>query len=100
MSAVTGKRMAETMAGFGGLGVLPQDMEPRHRRADRQAHPAADARYDTRSPSRRVRRCATSKVSSASARTTWWSSTTSRRPIGIVTHADLRDRTSTRRVGA
>ncbi|TNF25875.1 MAG: GuaB1 family IMP dehydrogenase-related protein [Deltaproteobacteria bacterium] len=27
MNAVTGKRMAETMARFGGLGVLPQDME-------------------------------------------------------------------------
>lgn len=26
MNAVTGKRMAETMARFGGLGVLPQDM--------------------------------------------------------------------------
>jgi len=28
MNAVTGKRMAETMARYGGLGVLPQDMEP------------------------------------------------------------------------
>lgn len=27
MNAVTGKRMAETMARLGGLGVLPQDME-------------------------------------------------------------------------
>ena len=27
MNAVTGKRMAETMARFGGLGVLPQDMD-------------------------------------------------------------------------
>ena len=27
MNAVTGKRMAETMARFGGLGILPQDME-------------------------------------------------------------------------
>ncbi|MCA9613880.1 MAG: IMP dehydrogenase, partial [Myxococcales bacterium] len=26
MNAVTGKRMAETMARLGGLGVLPQDM--------------------------------------------------------------------------
>lgn len=29
MNAVTGKRMAETMARFGGLGVLPQDMDVR-----------------------------------------------------------------------
>lgn len=27
MNAVTGKRMAETLARFGGLGVLPQDMQ-------------------------------------------------------------------------
>lgn len=27
MNAVTGKRMAETMARYGGLGVLPQDMD-------------------------------------------------------------------------
>ena len=27
MNAVTGKRMAETMARVGGLGVLPQDMD-------------------------------------------------------------------------
>lgn len=27
MNAVTGKRMAETLARYGGLGVLPQDME-------------------------------------------------------------------------
>lgn len=29
MNAVTGKRMAETMARYGGLGVLPQDMDLR-----------------------------------------------------------------------
>src|SRR5215210_6300037 len=47
MNAVTGKRMAETMARFGGLGVLPQDMDletveriVRHIRS-------ADPRYDT-----------------------------------------------------
>ncbi|HAA58710.1 MAG TPA: GuaB1 family IMP dehydrogenase-related protein, partial [Myxococcales bacterium] len=27
MNGVTGKRMAETMARYGGFGVLPQDME-------------------------------------------------------------------------
>src|ERR1043165_4706449 len=47
MNAVTGKRMAETMARFGGLGGLPQDMEldtvdriVRHIKA-------ADPRHDT-----------------------------------------------------
>src|SRR2546430_13850400 len=47
MNAVTGKRMAETMARFGGLGALPQDMElrtvQRIVRHIQQAHP----RYDT-----------------------------------------------------
>ena len=47
MNAVTGKRMAETMARFGGLGVLPQDMA-----LDTMARivshiKAADPRYDT-----------------------------------------------------
>src|SRR4029079_7417533 len=47
MSAVTGKRMAETMARFGGLGVLPQDMELETvERIVKHIH-AADARYDT-----------------------------------------------------
>jgi IMP dehydrogenase len=47
MNAVTGKRMAETMARFGGLGVLPQDMA--FETMDRiVAHiKAADPRYDT-----------------------------------------------------
>jgi IMP dehydrogenase len=47
MNAVTGKRMGETMARLGGLGVLPQDMElrtvERIVRHIKQAHP----RYDT-----------------------------------------------------
>ncbi|MCX5747186.1 MAG: IMP dehydrogenase, partial [Proteobacteria bacterium] len=47
MNAVTGKRMAETMARFGGLGVLPQDMErDTVARIVKHIH-AADARYDT-----------------------------------------------------
>ena len=47
MNAVTGKRMAETMARFGGLGVLPQDMALDT--AERIIAPikAADPRYDT-----------------------------------------------------
>lgn len=47
MNAVTGKRMAETMARFGGLGVLPQDMAI-DTTARIVAHiKAADPRYDT-----------------------------------------------------
>jgi IMP dehydrogenase len=47
MNAVTGKRMAETMARFGGLGVLPQDMAL-ETTARIIAHiKAADPRYDT-----------------------------------------------------
>lgn len=47
MNAVTGKRMAETMARFGGLGVLPQDMAE-GTAARIIAHiRAADPRYDT-----------------------------------------------------
>jgi GMP reductase len=46
MNAVTGKRMAETMARLGGLGVLPQDMEPptvqRIVRHLKDAHPRHD----------------------------------------------------------
>src|SRR3954464_4183809 len=47
MNAVTGKRMAETMARCGGLGVLPQDMDlrtvERIVKHLKQAHP----RWDT-----------------------------------------------------
>src|SRR5471030_1887287 len=47
MNAVTGKRMAETMARFGGLGVLPQDMAlDTVARIVKHIH-AADPRYDT-----------------------------------------------------
>src|SRR5512141_1277434 len=47
MNAVTGKRMAETMARFGGLGVLPQDMElDTVERIVKHIH-GSDARYDT-----------------------------------------------------
>lgn len=47
MNGVTGKRMAETMARFGGLGVLPQDMDART--VDRIVRhiKGVDARYDT-----------------------------------------------------
>src|SRR5262245_13929862 len=47
MSAVTGKRMAETMARFGGLGVLPQDMSLDTVERIVKHIRAADPRYDT-----------------------------------------------------
>ena len=93
MNAVTGKRMAETMARFGGLGVLPQDMDfetvdriVRHIRE-------ADPRYDTplavgpRATLRDVlgiiRKRSHDLVVVID---------DERRPLDIVTHADLRDR--------
>ena len=93
MNAVTGKRMAETMARFGGLGVLPQDMDldtvgrlVGHIRG-------ADPLYDTplavnpRATLRDVlgiiRKRSHDLVVVVD---------DERRPIGIVTHADLRDR--------
>jgi IMP dehydrogenase len=47
MNAVTGKRMAETMARFGGLGVLPQDMALETAERIIAHIKAADPRYDT-----------------------------------------------------
>src|SRR5436190_9851729 len=58
MNAVTGKRMAETMARFGGLGVLPQDMELDTVERIVSDIKRADTRYDTPlyvSPSATVR---------------------------------------------
>lgn len=47
MNAVTGKRMAETMARFGGLGVLPQDMDLRTVERIVRHIKAANPRIDT-----------------------------------------------------
>ena len=47
MNAVTGKRMAETMARFGGLGVLPQDMALETVARIVKHIRDADIRYDT-----------------------------------------------------
>jgi IMP dehydrogenase len=47
MNAVTGKRMAETMARYGGLGVLPQDMALETVERIVQAHQDGRPRYDT-----------------------------------------------------
>ncbi|MBI4955716.1 MAG: GuaB1 family IMP dehydrogenase-related protein [Myxococcales bacterium] len=47
MNAVTGKRMAETMARLGGLGVLPQDMELRTVERIVRHVKSAPTRHDT-----------------------------------------------------
>jgi len=93
MNAVTGKRMAETMARFGGLGVLPQDMDLETvARIVKHIH-GADPRYDTAlavTPKTTlldvlgiIRKRAHDLVVVVD---------DERRPVGIVTHADLRDR--------
>lgn len=93
MNAVTGKRMAETMARFGGLGVLPQDMDLETvARLVKHIH-EADPRYDTplavtpRATLRDVlgiiRKRSHDLVIVVDEE---------RRPLGVVTHAALRDR--------
>lgn len=93
MNAVTGKRMAETMARYGGLGILPQDMalETVERIVD-HIH-SADVRFDTaltvtkaatiREVQGIIRKRAHDMVVIVDAHN---------RPIGIVTATDLRDR--------
>ena len=93
MNAVTGKRMAETMARFGGLGVLPQDMD-----LDTVARivghiQRADPRYDTPlavSPRATLRDVL--GIIRKRSHDLVVVVDDERRPLGIVTHADLRDR--------
>jgi len=101
MNAVTGKRMAETMARLGGLGVLPQDMELETAARIIGHIRSADPRYDTplsvspRATMRDVlgiiRKRAHDMVIVVDGE---------RRPIGIVTHADLRNRDQYTAVGS
>lgn len=101
MNAVTGKRMAETMARLGGLGVLPQDMDLETSARIIKHIKAADPRYDTplsvspRATLRDVlgiiRKRAHDMVTVVD---------DERRPLGIVTHADLRDRDQYSPVGS
>jgi IMP dehydrogenase len=93
MNAVTGKRMAETMARFGGLGVLPQDMDPET--VDRIVRHIRDAdpRYDT--PLAVAPRATLRDVLGIIRKRSHDMVVVvddERRPLGIVTHADLRDR--------
>jgi len=93
MNAVTGKRMAETMARFGGLGVLPQDMDfDTVARIVKHIH-SADPRYDTPlevSP-RATLRDVTGIIRKRSHDLVVVVDE-ERRPLGIVTHSGLRDR--------
>ena len=93
MNAVTGKRMAETMARFGGLGVLPQDMElDTVERIVKHIH-AADSRFDTPlavSPRATLRDV--QGIIRKRSHDLVVVIDDDHRPIGIVTQADLRDR--------
>ena len=93
MNAVTGKRMAETMARFGGLGVLPQDMDL-DTVARIVAHiQSADPRYDTPlavSPRATLRDVL--GIIRKRSHDLVVVVDEERRPLGIVTQADLRDR--------
>jgi IMP dehydrogenase len=93
MNAVTGKRMAETMARFGGLGVLPQDMAlDTVDRIVRHIH-AADPRYDTAlevSPKETLRDVL--GIIRKRSHDMVIVVDDERRPLGVVTHSLLRDR--------
>jgi IMP dehydrogenase len=93
MNAVTGKRLAETMARFGGLGVLPQDMDratvERLVAHIKGAHPRFDTPL-TVSPRATLRDVAglIRKRSHAMVLVV----DDERRLLGVVTPADLRER--------
>jgi IMP dehydrogenase len=93
MNAVTGKRMAETMARYGGMGVLPQDMSLAVVERIVAHCKQADPRFDTplsvipqatlRDVLGIIRKRAHGKVIVVDE---------DARPIGVVAQADLRDR--------
>ncbi|HVI92920.1 MAG TPA: CBS domain-containing protein, partial [Anaeromyxobacter sp.] len=93
MNAVTGKRMAETMARLGGLGVLPQDMDLDTAARIIRHIKAADPRYDTPlSVSPRATLRDVQGIIRKRAHDMVVVVDEERRPLGIITHADLRDR--------
>lgn len=101
MNAVTGRRMAETMARFGGLGVLPQDMDVETAAAIIQTVQAADPRYDTAlSVSPRATLRDVLGIIRKRSHDLVVVVDDERRPVGIVTHADLRDRDQYSPVGS
>jgi IMP dehydrogenase len=93
MNAVTGKRMAETMARFGGLGVLPQDMDLETVARIVKHIKAADPRYDT--PLAVTPRATLRDVTGIIRKRSHDLVVVvdeDNRPLGVVTHAALRDR--------
>ena len=101
MNAVTGKRMAETMARLGGLGVLPQDMDLETAARIIKHIKAADPRYDTPlSVSPRATLRDVLGIIRKRAHDMVVVVDDERRPLGIVTHADLRDRDQYSPVGS
>lgn len=93
MNAVTGKRLAETMARYGGLGVLPQDMSPQTVERIVEHIKAAPVHFDTplvvtpeatlRDVQGIIRKRAHGMVVVVDS---------DHRPLGVVAHSDLRDR--------
>jgi IMP dehydrogenase len=101
MNAVTGKRMAETMARLGGLGILPQDMDLETAARIVRHIKAADPRYDTPlSVSRRATLRDVLGIIRKRAHDMVVVVDDEQRPLGIVTHADLRDRDQYSAVGS
>ena len=93
MNAVTGKRMAETVARYGGLGVLPQDMDaPTIARLVpliKAAHPRFDTPL-TVTPDATLRDVGGLILKRAHGMVLVLDD--DRRLLGVVTRADLRDR--------
>jgi IMP dehydrogenase len=93
MNAVTGKRMAETMARFGGVAVLPQDMDLGTIERIVQHVKSANSRYDTaltvtpratlRDVQGIIRKRSHDMVAVCD---------DDRRLLGVITQADLRDK--------
>ena len=93
MNAVTGKRMAETIARFGGLGVLPQDMDLDTVARIVKHIQSADPRYDT--PLAVTPRATLRDVTGIIRKRSHDLVVVvdeENRPLGVVTHAALRDR--------
>src|SRR5262249_7514619 len=93
MNAVTGKRMAETMARLGGRGGLPPDMDLRTApRIVKHIH-APDPRYDTPlAVTAKSTLLDVQGIIRKRAHDLVVVVDDERRPIGLITHADLRDR--------
>ncbi|MBT6432649.1 MAG: GuaB1 family IMP dehydrogenase-related protein [Deltaproteobacteria bacterium] len=93
MNAVTGKRMAETMARYGGIGVLPQDMDlatvERIVRHIKQANPIYDTalRVTSDATLRDVQGLILKRAHDMVVVVD-----DDEKPLGIITHADLREK--------